>query len=201
MWLARGIVAVPLIFGAGASHSAEEPPVVSAPTGPFRSMDDAIGWLKAKGSCARSNCDLVVRLAAQSSEGKPLDAYLTLIDIVGRATEPPFRTPHIAIRRRRTFTLSARDPAATLTTLKINTFTFGHDGYLREQAVRLVVRTATGDALFDVAFQVPPHEGHIDGAQRISTFSGRNSESRGNGSVEPMIAAMYARTATKDGAS
>jgi hypothetical protein len=133
-------------------------------------MDEAIGWLKAKGKCEDSrglgSCRLLVSLATQSSEGKPLSPGWTLdayLHVIGLGSDPSaYRRYSVAIRRRRTFPLSPRDPAATLTTLKISTFKFEYDGKLLEQTTRLIVRTSNGDVLFDVAFPVPPYEGSLD---------------------------------------
>jgi hypothetical protein len=164
-WFARGIVAATLIFGAVASPGAEELPVVPAPTVPFRNVDEAIGWTKARGMCVVSTCVLLVRVAAQSSTGKPispgwqLDAHVSVTDISSSSVE--FRTFSVTIRRQRTFNLSASDPTATLSTMKLSAYEFGSDGFLLERSGGLIVRTATGDELFSAAFPAPKHGGEV----------------------------------------
>jgi hypothetical protein len=133
---------------------AEAPmPVVPAPSVPFRSIDEAIGWLKAKGQCEKATCNVRVAVTPHSSNGKPLSPGWTLYAYVSLTDVGLVRSYNITISRQRTFRLSARDPAATLTTLKESIFTFGHDGSLLEREGHLMVRTATEDALFAVTFK------------------------------------------------
>jgi hypothetical protein len=163
MWLAGTMVAATLIFGAVTSYSAEETPVVPAPNVQFRSVDEAIGWVKAKGKCGEPPgfCQLVVSLVARSSKGKPLspgrvlDAQLFVSELVDLPRQ--LRKYTVTIRRRHTLPLSARDPDATLTTLTIRSFEFNSVGSLVERTNRLLVRTARDADVFDVWFPLPEY--------------------------------------------
>ena len=131
----------------------------------FKTVDEAIGWVKAKGTCKDYRCRLRIELPDEVDSKKikwNQWAWLSSTDIQHVPEVGDYRSFRVAIVRSRFAQLSAKDPTTRLRTVKSSEYTFQQNGKLSEVQVGFAIENAEGETLLEFLVPTESHK-HGDG--------------------------------------
>ena len=131
--------------------------------GPFKNVDQVIGWLKAKGQCKTetkvndlTKCSAVIALPSKDPDGKLYSPGWKLSgEIAHRETKA---TKHVTVfvsRARRT-RLSDKNADEVINIQKVTGYEFNSEGNLTQSTVKVLMKNFRGDEILNLDFPVAP---------------------------------------------
>jgi hypothetical protein len=157
------------------ARTAEKPVVPQ-----FKNVDEAIGWVKAKGKCGKigkeqqgSQCEIKLDLPDEKVpevKGESVWqrwAYMRSFDL------ELYRTFTISIVRSKHFLLSANDPRTTVRSVRVSNYQFDRSGKVDEVSVDSFIENFKGEKILRQTIPIPLdsiHK-HGDGGYDLVLFS------------------------------
>jgi hypothetical protein len=144
--------------------------VAQTPTVPrFRSIDEAIGWLKARGTCEQKGpdrgnqkCRIRIELPPDTvpeTQGESIWdtwAWMELYDL------HTFRNFTVTIVRSRFFALSS-DPASRVRSGRVSTYHFDSRGLVSEVTIGFFLESSKGETVLSEEIPIPKEYPHKHG--------------------------------------
>jgi hypothetical protein len=139
----------------------------------FKSVDEAIGWTKARGSCERirdqgdAKCNIRFDLPMESrpeprGQRSSWDvwAWIQAVDM----PDAQLRSLSIHIVRSRKVALSATDdPNLTVRSVRTSQYHFGRDGRISEVLIGFALENGRGERILDESIPLPREHAHKHG--------------------------------------
>lgn len=124
----------------------------------FRNVDEAIGWVKAKGTCEKigkdqkgSRCKIRVELP-EEKRGEiswQVWAWMEALDL------EPLWDFSVNIVRSRNFPLSASDPKTTVRSVKVSRYQFDKSSKITWAYIKFVLENFKGEIILDQEIPIP----------------------------------------------
>jgi hypothetical protein len=119
----------------------------------FKSMDEAIGWVKARGACSLSldkttkPCLVDIELPKSASSGKPISPGYEIVGRMSVIELPDSRHFLISINRSRRIALSPHDPEITIASTHSSLLEFIARGDIAILSAETALRNFKGELL------------------------------------------------------
>jgi hypothetical protein len=119
----------------------------------FKSVDEAIGWVKGKGKCkpvkapTEAACEVSITMPRKTSDGKDISPGQTIRGSLWVLETGPFRAFNLAIVRERSIVVA---PNVFLVVVKISGVEFGADGKVSSAYTNLRMTNSQGEEIFFV---------------------------------------------------
>jgi hypothetical protein len=122
----------------------------------FKNVDEAIGWVKAKGNCEKvgkdkesERCKIRIELPDEKVPEMRGESTWQVWSWIEAFDFEPFRNLTIDIVRSKSFLLSANDPKATVRSVKVSHYYFDKSGKVSEAYVNFVIENFRGEKVLD----------------------------------------------------